>query len=367
MTGEAEYLLATLRHTHPVPPPALDWQALLDLAERHGLLMLFCRDFPGELPQEFASLERSQWTTGALMASELGRLLQEFSRRGIEALPLKGPLLASLLYGSPSLRICDDLDLLVHPRDLPQAMALLPDLGFTPAYQADDYHQSFERGNILVELHFALAPPSSPAMDLDAVWARSRVVEFRGQKARFLAPADLLMYLIIHGVKHEFARLLWVMDVNRALAELDDEHAEQVLAMAHAMGVEGALLTTCALAQQAFQVALPRRLADEIARRPAIPVRAAAILDKILDGPADPQTSHHGARLFLQLEFSARSRWVQRLRLLQPSHQDLAWAQSHHLHARWMLLLRPLRLLIKHGPGEVWRTFLADAGNGHGS
>jgi hypothetical protein len=135
---------------------------------------------------------------------------------------------------------------------------------------------------------------------------------------------------------------------------------KEVLAMAHAMGVEGALLTTCALAQHAFQVPLPRRIADEIARRPAIPVRAAAILENILDGPANPQTSHHGARLFLQLEFTARSRWVQRLRLLQPSYQDLAWAQSHNLNPRWMLMLRPLRLLIKHGPGEVWRTFLAD-------
>ena len=120
LTGEADCLLATIRHTNAATSPSLDWNALLELAESHGLFMLFCRDFQGELPPDFISRQRTQWTTSALMAAELGRLLQEFSLRGIEVLPLKGPLLASLLYGSPSLRICDDLDLLVQGEDLPR-------------------------------------------------------------------------------------------------------------------------------------------------------------------------------------------------------------------------------------------------------
>jgi len=39
---------------------------------------------------------------------------------------------------------------------------------------------------------------------------------------------DLLIYLIIHGVNHEFARLIWVLDVARALADLSDDDLNEV-------------------------------------------------------------------------------------------------------------------------------------------
>ena len=129
--------------------------------------------------------------------------------------------------------------------------------------------------------------------------------------------------------------------------------------MARALGIEGALLTTCALAQLTFQVALPPRMADAIARKPEIPGQAAAILEKMLQGPAEATTTHQGAGLFLRLESSARARWLQRLRFLRPSHHDYAWAKSHKIHPRWLIFLRPLRLLKKHGPGAVWRLLFS--------
>jgi hypothetical protein len=53
---------------------------------------------------------------------------------------------------------------------------------------------------------------------------------------------DLLIYLIIHGVNHEFARLIWVLDVARALADLSDDDLNEVFKLAKALGVEGAFL-----------------------------------------------------------------------------------------------------------------------------
>jgi hypothetical protein len=356
MTPEAEFLLATLQGTGVAPPQAIDWQSLLDLADRHGVLPVFSRNFAGQLPETFVGKMRSQWITSAFLASELEGLLGEFRLRGLEVLPLKGPALSEALYGSPTLRPCDDLDLLVQPRDFSRSQSLLMDLGFEPMAKADDYHQTFCRRNTTVELHFAVAPPSSPAMDFGVAWARSRVTEFRKQRIRFFAKPDLLLYLVIHGVKHEFARLIWVLDVARALADLDEGDLDQVFTMARNMGIEGALLTTCELAHRVSHTEMPAQVTAAVAQRPVISTQAALMCEKILNGTADPQTTHQGAGLFVQLEPDARRRWARRLRLFLPSQQDRLWAQRHNIHSRWAPFLRPFRLLLKHGPEAVWRT-----------
>ena len=355
MTPEAECLLATLRHTCAGAPPEIDWPTLLHHAETHGVFMRFCTDFTGQLPPSWIDRMRRHWTTSAFLASQLEGLLAAFSRNGVEVLPLKGPLLATYLYGRPSLRSSDDLDLLVRTTELPQAKALLVQLGFAAAPEADDYHQCFYRGDTLVELHFAIAPPSSPAMNVEAAWSRAKVVEFRGQPARFFAPTDLLLYLVIHAVKHGFARMLWVLDCSLALAKLNEEEVKEVLEMARGLGIEGALLTACALAQLTLHVPLPTPIADAIAGNPAIAGNARAILAQLLNGPADPTTTHQGAGMFLQLESSARARWAQRLRLFRPSRQDQLWAESHNIDQRWLPLIRPVRLLRKHGLATAWR------------
>ena len=355
MTSESDFLLATLQRGGNVAPASIDWQALLELADSHGVLPLFFKKYSGQLPDTFVSRVRSQWIAAAFLTSELEGLLEQFSLHGLEVLPLKGPLLAQALYGSPGLRPSDDLDLLVQRQDFNKAQSLLIDLGFEPVYQTDDYHQAFQRRDVWVELHFSVAPPTSPAMDLDRVWDRARVVQFRGQKARFFSNPDLLIYLIIHGVKHEFARLIWVLDVARALADLSDHDLNEVFKVAKALGIEGAFLTTCELARYSSDTVLPAQVAAAIARQPAISAQAHVLWERIVTAPANPQTAHQGAALFVRLEPDARSRWTQRLRCFQPSQQDHLWAQQHNINARWMLFLRPLRLLSKHGPGSAWR------------
>jgi hypothetical protein len=356
MSLEAELLLSTLRHGKADVPASIDWQSLLALADSHGVLWIFCKQYHGTLPESLKLRARSEWAASAFLACELELLLEHFSLKELEVLPLKGPLLAQVLYGSPGLRACSDLDLLVRPQDFSRAQALLLDLGFEPVDPADDYHQAFERGNTWVELHYSVAPPSSPAMDLNGAWDRAQTLRFRGQPARFFSKPDLLIYLTIHAVKHEFARLIWVLDFAKALEDLDERECNHALMMSQRLGIEGALLTTCKLAQLSFGSKLPTSIVETIARTPFIAAQAAAIWSNLLEGPARSQTTHQGAGIFLHLEPSARSRWAQRLRCFRPSQQDYLWAQRHRIHPRGMLFLRPLRLLAKYGPGPIWRT-----------
>ena len=76
------------------------------------------------------------------MTGELLRLLTLFESAGIPAIPYKGPLLASLVYGKIARRQFCDLDILVRKRGFPKARRLLlsqdyrPMFSLTPAQEA---------------------------------------------------------------------------------------------------------------------------------------------------------------------------------------------------------------------------------------
>jgi Uncharacterised nucleotidyltransferase len=356
MTPEAEFLLASLRHEAPAPSPTLDWDKLLQLAQSHGVLPLFYRARNNQLPERFINHFRERWALSLFLTRELEELLHEFGRAGIEILPLKGPVLAELLYGHVSLRPSDDLDLLVRPEDFSRAESLLMKLGFEPIGPPDDYHRDFGRNGTYVELHFGVASPSAPNFDLPGAWMRARTLEFHGHTIRFLSPVDLILYLSLHGLKHRFARLIWVVDICRALESLDASHFSTLLDHASAQRIRNLVLTSCEIARRSLPVKLPPGAEIALRVEPALARTAAAMADGILDTVADPTTSVQDVGCYLQLADNPGQRWRQRLQFFLPTQQDYQWAARHHVPAKCAPLLRPFRLLLKYGPTPALRT-----------
>src|ERR1700681_921232 len=64
------------------------------------------------------------------LTGKLLRLLELFQAAEIPVIPLKGPVLAQILYGDPVLREFEDLDLLVRKRDVLRALQLLNAHGY---------------------------------------------------------------------------------------------------------------------------------------------------------------------------------------------------------------------------------------------
>jgi hypothetical protein len=356
MKLEADFLLASLRQRGVSAPPALDWDALLLLAESHGVLPLLQVSQQAQLPVTFGTRVRERCALSLSLTRELEDLLEQFEKHKIEVMPLKGPVLAELLYGNVWARPSDDLDLLVRPEEFARAEALLLALGFAPTGEADTYHRDFERNGIFVELHFGIASPSALGFDLPGAWARSRSVQFRGAPVCFFAPIDLILYLSLHGLKHRFAKLIWVLDVVHALEALNESEASSLLAQASAYQLKNLLLTSCEIARRSFSVKLPEGIDLALQSQPDLAAKAAAMADAILASIADPTTSVYDASYYLQLADNPGHRWRQRFRFLLPTKQDYQWAARHHLHRRCALLLRPFRLLIKYGPAPVLRT-----------
>ena len=124
-------------HLQRLVADGVDWDHLVRLGTRHGLLALLYWHIKA-LPLEIVDRAVPVGTLNQLrehfhgnrmryfaLSAELLRILGLFEDNGILALPLKGVALATYLYRNPALRQPGDLDVLVRPDDAPSAMRKL--------------------------------------------------------------------------------------------------------------------------------------------------------------------------------------------------------------------------------------------------
>ena len=66
------------------------------------------------------------------LSRELIRIVDRLSALGVEVMPYKGLALAEVIYGDIALRQAGDIDLLIHPQDLPRIREAVRELGYPP-------------------------------------------------------------------------------------------------------------------------------------------------------------------------------------------------------------------------------------------
>jgi len=163
--------------------------------------------------------------------AEFIRVTDTLRMSGINFIPLKGPLLSQRIYGDATFRYFSDLDILVDPSSLSQAMNVAGDLGYRLAG-----HEWPERGkeqSRLLKHHcdISFVHPGQP-VSLEIHWRlltrqylnykpteslidqNQTSVSFSGRNFNVLNNELELLYLIIHGGKHHWGRLRWLVDVS---------------------------------------------------------------------------------------------------------------------------------------------------------
>jgi hypothetical protein len=170
-----------------------------------------------DLPESFLDAVHHSQCSAERLAAELELLLASFAQHRLEVIPLKGPVLAEGLYGDVTLRPCTDLDILVRVDDFGQAEKLLMDAGWIASAPADDYQRKFVRRGILVELHYGVAYPRAFPFDLNGEWSRTQNATFRGHSLKVISETDRCLYLLLHGLKHGYGKMMWILDAAHAL------------------------------------------------------------------------------------------------------------------------------------------------------
>jgi hypothetical protein len=342
-----------------------DWDTLITLAQAHRVApALFTILSSLEIPFPEAASRRLQadyqrnLLHNLASAAELVAILNLFEKADIRAMPFKGVVLAATAWGGLTTRPGGDLDLLLDERQVEPATLLLRErgyhlqTGFDPdgtqiAPENREYVLERPSDGMIVELRWRLDlvyGRFGHELGLDWVWPSRGVAEVAGAVVPALNPGAALLILCMHGSKHAWSRLVWIMDVARMAdvsPEIDwnwliREARTYGLARALALGmllahlVAGARVPPGALARFAADptaLRLAQHFARNLFRAPGI-------------GPAG--LVPYGLQL---LGFRDRLRALSSLDLLLPNDRDFALVSLPRPLRGLYYLIRPFRIL----------------------
>jgi hypothetical protein len=168
------------------------------------------------------------------MSSELIRIIKFFDENNIEAIPFKGPVLSELAYGDVISRQYSDLDILIKKNDLEKAYILLESNDYlleldnhflkNKLFLEKNSDVSFynKQKNITVELHWRLFKSQfSKEIDKIDIFKNKDHFLLNNNKISIFQNELLLVYLCMHGSKHNWERIEWILDIDKLLRNLE--------------------------------------------------------------------------------------------------------------------------------------------------
>jgi len=227
--------------THPpagvaaLLPAASDRNRLVEAACRHGVeacahLSLRRVDaLDGATRQELERAYFAALQSHARAKYDLAGAAAALDDAGIAWLAFKGPVLAETTYERPDLRSYSDLDLLVAPRQLQDAIGALGAHGaelldrnwaLARRRMAGEVHLRMPGGTV-TDLHWNVC--NDPAVrttfnaPTDELLERVRFVDIDGRRIPTLGIEDALVHLAVHACVSGGTRLLWSKDLEQAL------------------------------------------------------------------------------------------------------------------------------------------------------
>jgi hypothetical protein len=353
----------------------LDWDLLSELVSRHRVTLLVYRKLLSIAPEVLnrpggAAIARQARAVAARslrLTGELVRLLAAFESKGIAAIPIKGPLLALSSSGDLASREFDDLDILVRPREIQAARAVLVSLGYTPEHVLDPEQEAAfirsehafrymrEHDQMVVELHWRLQDRYlSFPFDTEELWNRASTVSLFGHRVRCLTVEDTILFLCMHGAKHSWERLEWIACLPAMLHTNKSINWPVVIKRAEQLGgiriLYLGLLLACELdSKSGAEAALARLKAEPLAHE------LAARVWKMMG--ADEMTGSLREVYRYRFYLKARERLRDRLRVVRfasiriPHPDSSVWEHVALPNGLLFLhyLLSPIRLLRKFG------------------
>jgi hypothetical protein len=345
-----------------------DWDDLLQKALAHGVFPSLYRRLadtcPGAAPPEVLAAWRRIYLVhgrrNLKLTGELLKVLALFESQGITAIPLKGPVLAHVVYGGIALRQFYDLDLLVRPQDMLVVKEVLISAGYRPLdtltpkqerlHFKRAYELSFVHPNLTeLDIHWRFPDFLGGGLDADTAFARKIQVSLEGKPVYSLAPEDMLLFLCLHGSFDAWPTLSMVNDVARLVYSQETWDWTGLMSRADRLGMRRRLLLGLFLAKELLEAPVP---AEVTARANADPVLMALyqqIRGKLLAGSS--LETKFGEKNLFQLKIRERLKdklafaWV---RTAVSQKADWWWVPLPD-YLYWLYpLIRPLRLTIQY-------------------
>lgn len=340
----------------------VDWDAWAGLVRWHRLVPHAQRALSAAGAAVPAA--QAEWLRGETLAiaaralaraQQLAVLIRALDADGVPALPFKGPALSVAAYGELGARASADLDVVVAPRDVDRARQAMVRCGYRSASsmspaQERVLQRSFGHfvytppdGGAPVELHWRFAAPRYPwSLRVADVMSRATRRELVGFAALTPEPADQLLLQVMHGTRHQWEQLEWLVTVVQLLkrSAIDEE---ALIARAKANGSYRALSVALRLARGMLGAPLSPRLAG-LADGGRAAVRAAEIARTMESGTSSSREPF-AFNVRMMDRWEDRARYIARS-VLGPTRRE------------WELVRLPESLVLLYYPVRIVRVLV---------
>jgi hypothetical protein len=237
------------------------------------------RQFAAQFIAQLKRFVESQKRFNYALTLEMKLIADKFRAAGIPILFFKGPTLSIQLHGDIYSRRFNDIDFLIHPDQFNRAVELLQSEGYFPSQPlptkliATENHYQFKHNvrQSSVELHWALTkvflrfPLSFEMLSESAVQ-----IEVLGTPVYAPSPEDMILFLCVHGTKHNWDRLAWLVDIVAFLRAYPTFDWESTLRRAESLYISRMVLVALYLASHLLHAELPDTVSRRIAAQPKI-------------------------------------------------------------------------------------------------
>lgn len=361
---------ATTERIHSLARKEIDWEYLVQMSIRHGVLPLLYQSLkktcPEAVPDDTLEQLRTYFLANAtrnlFLTGKLLKLLGLLKNNGILAIPFKGPVLAESVYEDLSLRQFTDLDILVYEHDALKARNILMSHGYEPAIRLDDAQfkvyvktedsiSTISDSKVIVDLHWEMSGRySSFSFGLDSFRNRLEPATLAGKRVLHLLPEELLLYLCVHGTKDCWENLELVSCVAELVRSRPDMDWIQVTHLARKMHCERILFLGLSLASDLLGATIPGEVHKCIERDHKIREIATEVHKDLFHDGSYPSGNLISSRFSL-FHLKIRDNNLDRIRYglhlaISPTMEDWRLFPLPVILSFLHYLLRPIRLAV---------------------
>ncbi|MDD5597021.1 MAG: nucleotidyltransferase family protein, partial [Victivallaceae bacterium] len=250
--------------------PGFDWKEFLRLVRFHKVYTYVystikeLKCFPETTAARLKKLNIDNSEKALVITAELKAVNRLLGGGGISFTVLKGQPLSMSLYGNTARRSSRDIDLLVDSDDLEKIMELFAGnyicmsdsnipLKYIESY-SDHLVYKNKTTDVFVEVHWKLMNYNYLMPGFTEA-ARRRIMRIgvAGTELNALSFHDHLFYCLMHGIKHCWLRLFWLVDVAE-FCRKDEFVLTELFELGEKYGVSVALGSGLLLCNQLFAV-----------------------------------------------------------------------------------------------------------------
>lgn len=345
-----------------------EWETLMDTAYVHGVFPLVNKalkpvaNIPPHIKLYLKSTNLEIARRNMTMTTELLNIMRLFDNNEIEVIAFKGPVLSQIIHGDITQRQYADIDILLYNgNELFSSGELLIKNGYV-----FDYTLKFLKNNALLKI-FKDVTFSNPRVSLELHWKlfedkfiqnnnankfdfNADYCEINGYKVRTLQLESLLFYLCIHGSKHFWERIEWIVDIDRLVRISENINWVKIDSYAKIMKTEVMLYLGLALTHQMFDTPLPDWILDKINKNQKVKKLVNIINEEFLNNPIIEINEEKISWKYISMSSMIHDNWILAMKtffknIFQIKVEDVYLINLPRILSPLYYIIRPFRLV----------------------